>query len=205
MIKSKPYDVVLLPADYISEQAIKLSKMISQNFATYFTLDGRTKYPHATLYQIEIYDKNLESFKKHLSKIFSGQKEISTDLLEFSNHDTFLFWDVQKTKAFYKLHQSVVEKLNALRDGLKVSVVLSAFDDFSDSQKNELEQYGAIGIAENFHPHITITRLKNSSDVKSALALLNQHEKEVIFNKAALGLLSDHGTVIDIIEEFYLK
>jgi len=201
----QPYDVVLLPPKDIAQEAIYLSKLIAEKFPVEFVLDGKTKYPHVTLYQLEIPDKNLDRVKNKLDRIFHKQKKITNQLTNFSNYETFISWDSHKTQNLYDLHQKVVDQLNVLRDGLKVSVVLEAFDSFTHQQKQELDKFGAIGVLQNFHPHITITRIKNLFDLGEVLSMLPVKKlTHVNFEKVALGKLSTHGTVVAILKEFNL-
>lgn len=102
MSTSKSYDIVLLPPADVNNYAIKLSNQLSSSFDSHFVLDGKTRYPHVTLY-------------------------------------------------------------------------------------------------------ITLARLKAESDVQKALGTLGKNGSlPLAFTTAALGLLSDHGTVVDLIEKYNL-
>ena len=65
---SRPYNIVLLPPSVVNNQVIKLSKLLSKKYKTEFIVDGKNKFPHATLYQLEVPKKNLEKLYKSLEE-----------------------------------------------------------------------------------------------------------------------------------------
>lgn len=202
---SRPYNIVLLPPDDIFRKTIKLSKLLSTKFKTEFVVDGIKKYPHATLFQLEIPFKNYEKFLRVLDTIFSLQKKIKTSLDGYDNTESFVSIKLKKAKSLVKLHFTVVDKLNPLREGLGVSTVKKEWKKLPAGFETDFKTYGSLGVLKTFRPHITITRLKKINEVNLAMEKLPLlPNKEIIFRRAALGKLSVHGTVVEIIKHYNL-
>lgn len=205
MQKHKSYNVVLVPPVDIAQKAIHLSRLIAKNFPIEFVLDGKNYQPHLTLYQLEVPDNNLQIVKDQLLKIFKLRVVVSFNQY-FGSQSGFLSWDCQRDKVLYNLHKKTVERLNTLRDGLLLPSRKLKYDFLTDENYIQIEKFGSSGLFEYFHPHITITRLKKGDNYNKALQIL-PHKKPLIvnFKKAALGKLSIHGTVPEIIEEYNLS
>lgn len=204
-ISHRSYNIVLLPPEEVSKEAIRLSELVAKNFPVEFVLDGKTHYPHLTLYQLEVPDKNLSIVKKQLSNIF---KSIITAKFDhyFGSQSGFLSWVCPRNKNLFDLHKKVVKSLNPLREGLLLPSKKLRYNHLTDKDYLQIEKFGSSGLFEYFRPHITITRLKSGDTYKKALNFL-PHKKPLIvnFKKAALGKLSIHGTVTEIIEEYNLS
>ena len=201
----RSYNVVLLPPEDVSKEAIRLSELVAKSFLVEFVLDGKTRYPHLTLYQLEVPDKNLPIVKKQLSNIFK-----STITAKFDHYvgaqNGFLSWDCPRNKKLFDVHKEVVKSLNQIREGLLLPSKKLKYNHLTDRDYLQIEKFGSSGLFEHFRPHITITRLKRGDNYNKALKIL-PHKKPLIVNlkKAVLGKLSIHGTVSGIIEEFNLS
>ena len=199
-------NIVLLPPIDVAKEAMRLSRLINERYQTEFILDGKNKYPHLTLYQIEIPGVNLKKTLKAVYYLFQKRPRIISKITGIRNYQTFISFEFNKTAELYKLHRKIVNGLEKFREGIKVSVALKGFKKFTASQKSDLEKYGSLGVMENFWPHITLTRLKSENDINAVRRLLTFKEfGPIIFEKAAVGKLSDHGTVTRIIEEYRLN
>jgi 2'-5' RNA ligase len=201
-----PYDVILLTPIEVEKESIKLSEYIARRYPVEFILDGKTRYPHVTLFQVEMPNSKLKEVKKKLKKILQGEKTLDLIFSSFSTQSRFISWNCRLSGRLKKLHERIVREIEPFREGLKVSVVLKAHVSFTEKQTSQLEKYGAIGLLEEFKPHITISRLKNDKDanilIKEFSKLKNIH---TMIDKIAIGKLSDHGTVVDIIESYPLQ
>src|SRR3989344_1141137 len=200
-----PYNIVLLPPDEISQEAIRLSRLIANKFSVEFVLDGKTRYQHLTLYQLEIPEKNLSIVKKRLSNIFKST--ISANFAHyFGAPHGFLSWDCLRNKKLFDLHKDVIKNLNPTRGGVVLPSKKLKYDFLTKQDYLQIEKFGSSGLFDYFRPHITITRLKHGAFHKRALQILPRRKSLIVnFKKAALGRLSIHGTVTEIIEEFNLS
>lgn len=195
------YDVVLLLHSEVNKKAMLLSQSVAENFPVEFVLDNKAKYPHVSLYHLEIPDANLKEAKNRLGAIFQNHSKISLKLLDFSNQGSALVWNCEKTDEVYDLHKKVVKILNELREGL---IVFESIPHLP-SQGAVVKRYGWKSIFQFFDPHITISKLKREKDTRDALKFLGDTVSfSTVFQEAALGTLSDHGTVTDIIKRYPL-
>lgn len=199
-------NIVLLPPIDVAKEAMRLSTLISKKYRMEFILDGKNKYPHLTLYQIEIPRANFKKVSGKLHDLLQKQRKIVSRITGIVNEGTFISFDFQKNPRLYQLHKKVVNNLESLREGIKVAIVLKAFKKFTSSQESDLEKYGSLGVMENFRPHITLTRLKSGYDVNAVLRLLVLKEfRSIVFKEVAVGRLSDNGTVVSIVEKYRLS
>ena len=199
------YNVVLLLPEGISKEAIRLSELVAKSFLVEFVLDGKTRYPHLTLYQLEVPDKNLAIVNKQLSNIFKSTITAKFDHY-FGAQNGFLSWSCLRSRNLFDLHKEIVKSLNPIREGLLLPLEKLKYNFLTDQHYLQIEKFGSSGLFEYFHPHITITRLKKGDNYNKALQIL-PHKKPLIvnFKKAALGKLSIHGTVSEIIAEYNLS
>lgn len=204
-ISHRSYNVVLLPPEEVSKEAIRLSELVAKNFGVEFVLDGKTYHPHLTLYQLEVSDNNLSILKKRLSNIFRSVILAKFDHY-FGSQSGFISWDCTRSKNLFSLHKNVVESLNPIREGLLLPSRELKYNHLTDKDYLQIKEFGSSGLFEYFRPHITITKLKNGDTYKKVLNFL-PHKKPLIvnFKKAVLGKLSIHGTVTKIIEEYNLS
>lgn len=197
------YNVVLLPPRDLWQESIRISRMVSQEMAVEFVLDGKSKFPHVTLYQLEIPNKNLKKTLMRLNIIFREQPKLPLTFAKMSHHGPSIVWGCKKTPPLYSLHRTVINELNYLREGLIVSDFLKLAPALP-SQENIVKDFGWKGVLNYYDPHITLTRVKKESNIEKVLRLPKVKPVSEIFDKSALGKLSDFGTVVDLIEEFNL-
>src|SRR4030042_4305324 len=202
--RHQSYDVVLLPPDEISQEAIRLSQLIAKKFPVEFKLDGKTKYPHISLYHLEIPNENMSETVRRLKNIFRKQLKVSLKTKDYSYHDIFISWNFIRNQFIYELHRELINHLNELRKGLEVEV-FKKLKFLTPYNYQEIRRFGSPFVLKNFQPHITITAVKRTIDTEKAFKTLPVKKTQNIdFTKASLGRLSDNGTVTEIIEEFNL-
>ncbi len=203
-ISHRPYNIVLLPTEEVSKEVIRLSELVVKTFPVEFVLDGKTRYPHLTLYQLEIPDKSLSIVKKQLANIFK-----STITAKFDHYhgaqNGFLSWDCPRNKNLFDLHKEIVKRINPLRKELLLPSKNLKYNFLTDKEYLQIDKFGSSGVIEYFRPHITITRLKSSDTYQEALHILPPKKPLIVnFKKAALCKLSIHGTVTGIVKEYNL-
>src|SRR3989344_8671061 len=128
-------NIVLLPPIDVAKEAMRLSRLINERYQTEFILDGKNKYPHLTLYQIEIPGVNLKKTLKAVYYLFQKRPRIISKITGIRNYQTFISFEFNKTAELYKLHRKIVNGLEKFREGIKVSVALKGFKKFTASQK----------------------------------------------------------------------
>ena len=204
-IAIKPYNIVLLPPKEVSEEAIRLSKLIAKSFAAEFVLDGKNFYPHLTLFQLSIPMKSLPVVNDLLKNTLKSTIETKFDKY-YGAQNGFISWDCQINQQLLELHKKVIDKTNHFRRNRPLPSKKLQYNFLTTKDNIQIKKFGSSGLLENFRPHITITRLKDGKYYKEALEALPVKKTHLVkFTKAALGELSTHGTVIKIISEYKLK
>ncbi len=200
MEESTSLNIIYLPDEITRQKAIELSEKVASKLPAEFVL-GQGAIPHITIYQALFPTKNIEKIKDVVRQIASQSTPFEIEMSEFVANVVlgFVWWNCIKTDNIEKIYSEVIEKANPLREGL-IPEGLKNYQG-PEEKKREIQNYGSL----QNHPHITISRLKNNDDGQKALDILGEKEDSVFkVDKIALGLMGDHGTVTEIIEEFTL-
>src|SRR3989344_2231095 len=197
-----PLNIVILPDEKVQQKALELSRKVSEKFETYFTLDNKKYFPHITVYQTHYPHKNVLALKEKLFKFAKNIKPFKVSASEITSiFNSWISWNLFKTKELTDLELQVLELANPLREGL-ISEGLKEIAQ-SEQDSEEIENYGALLLKDRYTPHITITRIKDSDKVKEAVELIHEmNEYEFLVDKLYLGNLGEHGTVNKIVDEF---
>lgn len=171
--------IVLLPDNKTSRFVISLSKKLSSESNTFFTLDGEKLYPHITLSDIRSSDENIPAIKNGLAGFAKGFKPFDVALSDFVEDRKWFGWNCVKSASISKLHGEAVRYM-------------------AKSKGRPLKRAGL------FRPHITITRYRKRSDLKMAFAVIRSRKVRFTARYIALCKKSQHGTVTKIIAKFKL-
>lgn len=202
---STTLNIAILPSDNITFEAIKMSKKVANELESEFTLDQNKFIPHITIYQAQYPNKNINLLKRLVQDLSSKDSfEISLNVLTIS-HETFLFWECEKTDTLRELQTRAVKIANPLREGL-IPAQLAHVTGLTEGDRYDAKTFGALLIGPRYEPHITITRLKRKEDAEKAIRILGSSRKLSFKPKALiLGYLGEHGTVTGIVESFRFK
>ncbi len=197
-----PLNIIILPDLKVSQKALELSKKISQNYETYFTLDNQNFIPHITLYQTIFPKNNVSVLKDRIQKFAKTLKPFKITISTFSvSNETWASWNFLKTEELMKLELQILELANPLREDLIPENLKQLVTDAKGKQ--ETENYGALLIKDRYTPHITLTRIKNPQDRKKVIDLIKEKsELSFLVDKLFLGNLGEHGTINQIVTEF---
>ena len=199
------YNVVLLPPREISEEAIKLSKLIAKSFPVEFILDGKNFYPHLTLFQLAIPVKSLPDVNDLLEDTLEFTIQTQFDKY-FDAQNGFISWGCQISQQLLELQTKVIDKTNHFRRNRPLPSKKLQYNFLTTKDHIQIKKFGSSGLLSSFKPHITLARLKDGSYYKEALNLLPLKKPLIVkFKQAALGELSTHGTVVKIISNYKLN
>lgn len=206
MERSDSFNIVILPGKETQSKAIVMSEKVALKIPTEFQLNSINLLPHITLYEAQFPVSNVNNIKSAIQDIVNKTKTFHAQLTSISIvYDTFVFWNCQKTKEIQSLHERIVRALNPLRNGL-IRPDLLKMKNLSKEDKHDIHAFGALLIGPRYQPHMTITRLVNTTDGDTALQLLPKYKSESMkVTEIAFGYLGKHGTVYDIIESFPLQ
>ncbi len=194
-------NIAILPDATVRNQAIILSEHITKKIATHFTLNTNTLLPHVTIYQARFPKQNLKKVVQKAKEIARLVQPFTIELNLLSvEYETFFFWHCKKIDQLLKLHKDIVDATNKLREGLVLSH-LAGVTGLSEEDRKDIQMYGALLIGPRYRPHITLTRLLNSTDSEKALHIIGKKKKmQFLVKNVIVGYLGDHGTVNGIVE-----
>lgn len=194
----------ILPAG-VAESVAKLSRKISEKEDVHFVIDNKNFFPHITIYSpdypkqdsdkvfdiIEELSKNLSSIKFKTKKILANQG--------------FLGIEFDYSKEMKYIHESIVRALNPLRGGHILKKYIDAYDmNFSEDKKINIQKYGYPNSMNFYHPHMTITRLKNEKDAEKIISKMQWPVEEFVVDKIGAYKMGENGTCVELIKEFNL-
>lgn len=196
-------NIAILVNEDVAEQSIEMSSAVSNRFSTEFTLNNQNFLPHITLYQAHFPTSSLGHIKQKMHELAQNISSFEINLSSITiNYETFLWWNCFKNSQFVGIQKQVVKALNPLREG-HILPHLSNIRCISKEDQNDIQQFGSLLIGPRYLPHITLTRLRNSSDGANALKMLQKRVSAKFYvNKIILGYLGNHGIVTKAIEIF---
>lgn len=204
MEESTALNIIYLPDEATRNKAIELSRKILSDLPVEFIL-GQGTIPHITIYQASFPTRNLQRVKEIVKEISSEIEPFQVEMGPFFVNVVrgFVWWNCIKSDQLVRVHWKTIDSLNPLREGL-IPATLKNYP-ATEEEEMELKNYGAFLMGKRYPPHITLTRLKNPEDEKRVFKILGKEERSVFTaDKIAIGLMGDHGTVTEIIEEFPL-
>ncbi len=199
-MKTKQYDVVLLPETKIALEAIKASEELASH-KTCFTLNNETCFPHVSLYMLNLDTEGLEEAKKILGVIASKNKKLEAVAADYHYSHEYLDIEYDGSKLAVVQNQ-VLEKLNPFRKGLRQKDTERLINATGEAKDNLLK-YGYKYINNLFRPHLTLTRFKNEqAQLPNALPAKDLFSGEL----TELGIfeMGEHGTCVNKINTWDL-
>lgn len=200
-------NTVLKPPEYIAEKIIELSQSIGKKQPAEFILDGRNFFPHLTLYSPEY---PLRQINEVIKKVESLTKQLNPVEMKFEglkSNQGFIVLDFVLTPALKKMHETIVEALNPLRQGhhrekfdapdyqMKMSV----------EQRDNIIKYGYPDAMNLYQPHLSVIRLKDEKVAKEIGKKIAWPAKEFIIDTLGVYKMGKHGTCIELVAEFKLS
>ena len=201
-------NTAIIPDKHFYELAIELSKRIAQQFETHFTLDGINNLPHVTLYPPEYPEHNKQLVIEDIEKIADETKQFALNVSGIGGGEGWISIDFNASPEVIELHERLVNNLNAFREGhLRAKYHKHEYIvNLDEATKEVINKYGYPGVLNNFKPHLTITRLKNSSDFVTAKQIVESalNQSEMTVAKIGIHTTGLHGTVKKVLRQFEL-
>lgn len=194
--------VFQLPRE-VAQAAINLSSDISENHETFFTLDGVQVFPHITIYSPEYPVSNLDKVISAVGEVAESVKQIEFTVKAITVYQDFITVSLEVSPAIQEIHEKVVNKLNSLRGG-KIKEKYQQ-GPYSPEQQENIRKYGYPNVLDLYHPHITITRLKDVGAVKEIANNLKWEASKFIIDKIAVYKMGQHGTCVELVKGFNLS
>ena len=196
-------NIIILPPAEVAKRAMFWSRSIASTYTADFVLDGKQFYPHITLYQAAYPDKNIPKVGKMLTSLVKNIKPFQVHASAFSSLVGFIFLNFVKSQEFVSLHKQIVAACNPLREGESIPSERNNLTDPAVPEfiKYSIRTYGSALAMEAYMPHITITRLRNFSEIDSARKKLKYVDISFGVNSVYLANIGLDGTVNEIFKE----
>lgn len=198
-------NIAFKPPVEIAEQVAKLSEEISKKEDVYFIIDSQNFYPHITIYSPEYPKHNenkilqtIEELAKKFSSIKFVPKEIETS-------QGYLGIGAEYSDEIKKIHEAIVEELNPMREGRLREKYTNAYNmKFSEEKMQNIQKYGYPDSMSFYHPHMTITRLKDEGVAERVAKEIGIPFDGFVIDKIGAFRMGENGTCIEPIKEFKL-
>lgn len=201
-LDSLPCDIVILPEETISAEAMKLSDNLKDR-GTYFTLKDSEYYPHASLYMTQLKVSDLDRVCEILADIAANTPSLDMNAREYHQEAGYIDVEYDRFPLIDELQMTVVNAINPIRDGMrekdKARLLTSA-----GLERDNVEKYGYRSIGELFAPHLTFARFTQNEPIDTT-TLPDLDTFSGKFVKLGLFEMGDNGTCVRKIAEFQLK
>lgn len=197
--------ILVIPVE-IEIAAIDLSKRIGSEYAAHFILGREQCRSHITLYSPEYPKSAREGVIAAVERIAVNTAAISCTFVEASSEEGYVGLEMELTPQIRQLHEELVVGLNSLRGGHVREKYASDYHvRFSDEQIKNIEAYGFPNAMSLYHPHLTLTRLKDEQKAKEAAQELEWPRTEFLVESMAVYEMGEHGTCQKLVRRFSLK
>lgn len=164
-------NVILLPGDTTSKRLIGLSEQVAKQVHVKYKLDGNDRPPHLSLYSAAYPLHNLDKISLVMEQLSVLAKGVEVELSGYSVFSGYLFYDALRSRRLMSLHESVVDALNPLREGL-ISDDQKGLFGLTKQQKAAISEYGYVSVKDTFMPHVTLARLSDPNQAEQAINVL---------------------------------
>ncbi len=206
-------NIVILPPEKVMEAAIAKSVEISKQHKTNFVLNKKDQWPHLTLHQFAIPERNLGKMKAIVREAAKARKPFTVRLMGLSVFGGGgLFWDAEKTEVLWQLHKELVTKIVPLQEEYIMkqhAPFITGEADVDILKRRSMHRYGhPLANTESmdppFWPHITITSCKTKQEAEQLAAQFSMPPME--FEAATLHIagVGPSGTCPGSLEEIAL-
>ena len=199
-MQSESFNIVIYPPADISKKAAEVSKKLKRKGGL-FVLDGKSYFPHITIYMTEFPVKNVPRIRKILREFAAKTKSFHATSLKYrQSKDGYIDVDYRKSKEVKGLQKKILSLLNPLREELLRPKDKARMSELSKAQQRNIMRYGYRSVGAEFFPHLTFTKLEKFD--KSALSKIEKPNFSFEVGKIGLFYLGDYGTCRKLIEIF---
>jgi 2'-5' RNA ligase len=201
-MKSAPFNIVIAPSKQVAKKAAGISKKLKGRGGL-FVLD-KNHSPHITLYMTEFPLKNIPEIKTRLQGLAAKMRPFLTSSLNYGqSKDGDIDINYWHSRDIQNLQRKIISLLNPLRGGLIRKRDEERKRLLPKKQQRNIELYGYRSVGQEFHPHLTFTKLAKFN--KSAFANIKKLNFSFVVKKIGFSRLGDHGTCHKLIKTFDLN
>lgn len=197
-------NIVLLFPEVITNYFIAQSEKINAKVPSKVVLSNGDALPHLTLYESRFPTKNMGEIVQRLKRLTEGQKHFEIRFVGKSVIAGTVFIDAEVSPVLLRLHERIVDGLNALREGAYHEEELE-LPGITDEMGDNLLRFGNLFVNRGYKPHVTVARTFDSELSQEALKVLpDEINISSPVYKIAFVESGPNGTCRQIIQEFPL-
>lgn len=192
-----------MPPSEIARGVEKLSLEINKKEEAYFVLDSKSFYPHITIYGVEFPTRNLEKVFSEVESLAKKLVGVKFTFQKVATEKGYIGIECDCTEEFRAAHETIIEKLNPLRDGHIREKDNQKSSEFSEKEEN-IQKYGHPEVMNLYKPHVTVIRLKDERVAEKTAAEIKWPVKEFVLDRIGIFKMGENGTCIELLKEFKL-
>lgn len=198
-------NIVALFDKEFTKECIQVSRAINDHIPSAVILNTTDMLPHMTLYTTNFPTKNEKLVKEKLQEITAAMHTFSVTFTKPVIDMLGVWLNADPTPVVQQAHETYVDALNNLREGLYDAKELLAIGDNKERQES-LIMYGMWAAKKLYIPHVTLSRPINSSRLEEALHTLpaTTHDTTLV-KEIAYVERGPYGTCKRILERFSLQ
>lgn len=200
-------NIVLLFDDKLNQEFIRLSSEIAERVDSKIVLNNTDTFPHVSLYQALFPAKNEEKLEQGIEQVLKNFKPFPVTFDSKSVILNTLFVDAARNEQLQALHESLVDSLNDLREGIneEEKMAKDVGGELPTYVKESMRKYGMWAAKEHYMPHVSIARVFDPTEMKQALSLVPEtFSYQATVSKISLIESGPHGTCKKVLKSFTL-
>ena len=197
-------NVCIIPNNTIIEKCIKISRSLESE-GTMFILDGKTKFPHMTIYMARFSNNTIDKAIQSVSKSLENLKRFNC------NHTGYLMTEgryfeasYEKSKEFMTLHKNIINIIKDFRINPGDPFEEGYFTPYTKEQQKNAKETGYDLAYNLYRPHITLTRYKENM-IPEKKPIPEENNLSFELNKICIYKADDNGAVYEKLVEFEVR
>ncbi len=199
----KRYNIAIIPPQAIVERAIAMSEAL-RKFDSFFVLDGKTLYPHISLYHAPFTEECLGDVIKKLEEVAADTRSFPVrQEAYYPDQGVWVGVRYVADKAILDLHTRVVEATKGYRAQQDDVRYLARWAELGHKQRENIKDCGWTDSFALFSPHLSFTKLRQPcADVPSHLP---EHDFSFQVDHIALVERGEYGACVGTVADFTLR
>ena len=208
MEKTPPKDsininVCIIPPDGAGKQCVELAQTLASK-ATMFALDGKTKFPHMTVYMTRVANDQIPVVTETVGNALKGAQRFACDHTGyFRTQGRYMEVSYHKSQEFLDLQVLLIDAVAKLRLNPGNPYEEAYYTPYTlEQQKNAIDT--GYDLAGNlYRPHVTLTRYYEGKVSEEFPAFLPR-KLSFMLSKICVYKADDNGAVYEKLAEFAL-
>lgn len=170
-------DIVILPPAGLRRKIGKRIKKATRGVRCTFIVDNSNLIPHQSLFHLKTSKARLPKLLAvvdGIAKKYPKIKYQSKGAVLSPRGSGIAYYLLLKPEILVKLHKEVLNKCHKFRTGV---VLWNLKKEIWGYNKTYRQKYGSQHILKNFHPHVTMVRLKRAEDAPKVLRKMKMNFK----------------------------